>query len=150
LVLAVTVVALGVVERFVATVRYEPSSAMAPTVQVGDRVLVDRLGFHVTGLARGDVVVITLPGEGNLPVLKRVIGLAGDRLSCVDGRLVRNDEPLTENYLVPGASTDCAPTTVPDGAIYLLGDARDVSRDSRHYGAVAESGVVGRVVLTLG
>jgi signal peptidase I len=148
-VLAAAAVTLGFLERYVATVRYEASPAMAPTVAVGDRVLVDRIGFHLTGLARGDVVVVTLPGPDAYPVLKRVIGLPGDRISCVDGHLVRNDEPVDEGYLEPGAATDCPPATVPDGTVYLLGDAREVSRDSRHYGAVPQAGVVGRVVLTL-
>ena len=148
--LVLVAVGLGVAERFVATVRYEASAAMAPTVHVGDRIVVDRLLFHLSGLDRGDIVVVAVPGDDPAySAVKRIVGLPGDRISCVDGRLVRDGQPVIEEYLGPDAVTACTPVTVPDGSLYLLGDAREVSRDSRQYGPVPRSGVVGRVVLTM-
>lgn len=127
------------------TVRYIPSAAMAPTLDVSDRALVDRLSFRLTGLDRGDVLVLRVPGSSYTTV-DRVIGLAGDTIACADGHVVRNGVPLDEPYT--HGTTDCTPLTVPDDALYVLGDNRDAARDSRHYGPVPTSTVTGRVLLS--
>jgi len=137
-------------QAFVATIVYEPSAGMSPTVRIGDRLLVDRVSFHVTGLHRGDLVVVRLTDDGrHYQALKRVVGLPGDRIECVDGVLHRNGAVVTEAYLAPGSRTDCAGTTLGAGQLFLLGDDRAVSRDSRDLGPVAGSAVVGRVLGTV-
>ncbi|MGI5179012.1 signal peptidase I [Dactylosporangium sp. CA-152071] len=125
-----------------------PSGAMAPTLSIGDHAVVDRLSFRLTGIDRGDIVVLRAPSGvgGSFTTVDRVIGLAGDTIDCAGGRVRRDGTPLDEPY-IHGAATDCTPVTVPDGMLYVLGDNREVARDSRHYGPVPASGVTGRVLL---
>ncbi|GAB3869646.1 peptidase S26 family protein [Dactylosporangium cerinum] len=130
------------------TVRPIPSGAMAPTLGIGDHTLVDRLTFRLTGIDRGDVVVLRAPSDsdGWFTTVDRVIGLAGDTISCTGGRVHRNGTPLDEPY-THGTTTDCSPVTVPVGMLYVLGDNREVARDSRHYGPQPATNVGGRVIL---
>jgi signal peptidase I len=81
--------------------------------------------------------------------IKRVVGLPGDRISCRDGRLYRDDRAVEERY-VAARSTDCTPVTVPAGTVYVLGDDRSVSMDSRRWGPIPRRDVTGRVLTTIG
>lgn len=152
-VLAATLVLLGVRMLVLEPVRVD-SGSMAPTLSAGDQVLVLRLG----GVSRGDVVLARPGGAwGEQAVVKRVLGVGGDRLTCCDdeGRLVRNGEPVDEPYLAEGgpASAFDFDVEVPDGRVWLMGDDRAVSIDSRSHlghpggGMVQESDVVGRMVV---
>jgi signal peptidase I len=137
------IVALVTVNWRVATVLDIPSASMSPTLRVDDRVLVDKVGFHMTGLHRGDVVVVAMPLSHRFLMVKRLVGLPGDRIECRDDAVYRNGVPI------PGTGPGplgCAPVTVPAGSLYLLGDDSTVSEDSRQLGPVAQSNVVGRVV----
>ncbi|MEV4702866.1 signal peptidase I [Actinoplanes sp. NPDC049316] len=152
LVLVVGLLAGVVVSRYVMSVGYIPSGSMEPTLQISDRVLLDRITFRATGLRRGDLVAFTKaiePGARAHTNLKRVIGLPGDTIECRDGRVWRDGSPLDEPYLTLGPEedrTDCSPVTVPEHQLYLLGDHRIVSIDSREYGTVDEDTVEARVV----
>ncbi|WP_238011858.1 signal peptidase I [Dactylosporangium sp. AC04546] len=128
------------------TVRFIPTSAMEPTLRVADRVLVDRLSFRVTGLRHGDLVVLTVhDGADTFTMVSRVVGLAGDRISCADGRVFRNSIQLDEPY-VHGAETLCLDATVPEGRVYVMGDNRPMARDSRYFGSQPASSVSGRLL----
>lgn len=122
---------------------YVPSPGMAPTLRIGDRLLVDEVSFRVTGLAHGDVILYTWQGER---FSKRVIGLPGDRIHCDGGAVYRNGVRVAEPYLAPGTVTSCEPVTVPDDTLYVLGDAREMSADSRQYGVVPAGDVTGRML----
>jgi len=137
-----------VVNLFVLTPRYIPSGSMEPTMQVRDRVLVDRVGFRLTGIQHGDIVEFAIPDAPGQLALKRVIGLPGDTIECRAGEVLRDGVVLDESYLESDASTtDCgAPVTVPAGAVFVLGDHRVVSQDSRHWGTIPESAVDGRLL----
>jgi signal peptidase I len=151
LALVAVVVATVGVNRLMLTVCHIPTAAMEPTLHVNDRVLVDREIFRLTGLHHGDLVMLTLPdpsSTGSSTAVKRLIGLAGDRVECREGRVYRNGAVVAEPYLANGA-TDCTPLTVPGGAVYVLGDDRAASLDSRHYGPVAQHCVSGRVLATV-
>jgi signal peptidase I len=146
----VGIAALALVNQFALSIRYEPSASMSPTIGVGDRFLVDRMTFRFTGLDAGDVVVFTRTGAPGTEFVKRVIGLPGDTISCVDGRVLRNSTPVDEGYLAAGTVTACDPVTVEPGHVFVLGDNRAISADSRQWGTVAERDVVGRVVVSVG
>lgn len=154
LVLAVVaMVGIGILaNQFLLTVRYEPSGSMDPTVQVGDRVLVDRIGYRLTDLHRGDLLIVTVgvDADSTTQAVRRLIGLPGDRIECWDGQVIRNDVVLDEPYLADGASTDCSPTVVADGTLYVLGDSRSASIDSRNSIPIREADVAGRVLIGLG
>lgn len=137
------IVALITVNWRVATVVDIPSTSMLPTLRVDDRVLVDKVGFHMTGLHRGDLVVVAMPVPQRYWIVKRVVGLPGDRMECRADAVYRNGAPIPGTG--PGA-LGCDPVTVPAGSMYLLGDDATVSMDSRQFGPVAQSTVVGRLV----
>jgi signal peptidase I len=119
------------------------AGSMEPALSAGDLVLVDH---GVEGLRRRDVVAAHHPVTG-ASLVKRVVGFPGDRIALEDGVLVVNGEPQCE----PGIDPDrldgvwFGPVTVPDGTLFLLGDARADSIDSRAFGAVPLDDVVGVV-----
>ncbi|WP_406863391.1 signal peptidase I [Streptomyces sp. HUAS MG47] len=130
-----------------------PTDSMAPTVEVGDRVLAQRIdGSQVR---RGDVVVFREALWGDMPMLKRVVGVGGDKVACcaADGRLTVNGKPVDEPYLRSKDATvgQDFSVTVPEGKLFLLGDERRNSMDSRVHlqeagqGSVPRSAVTGRV-----
>ena len=155
LIALIGIVAGLVVNRFVLTVGYQDSGSMEPTYLIGDRYVVDLAAFRLTGVRRGDVVEFTMPGTKRL-VIKRVIGLPGDTVECRDGRVRLNGAPLDEPYLATdpdhpdyARTDDCTTTTVPPHQLYVLGDHRIVSTDSRTYGTVNEGALHGQVLLRL-
>ncbi len=155
LVPAVLVVAAGfVVNWLVATIVDVPSPAMLSTFQIGDRVLVDKVGFHLNGLHRGDVVLVHYPKAYPGDSLKRVVGLPGDVMTCAGGNLYRDGVLVPNRDTDPGAqggdsTFTCATVTVPAGHLYLAGDNRYNSADSTLFGPVPDSVVIGREVAVL-
>lgn len=136
-----------------------PTDSMAPTVNAGDRVLAQRIdGDQVK---RGDIVVFRDPVWGELPMAKRVVGVGGDTVKCCDGqgRLTVNGTAVDEPYLRQGAreraSFPSFEAAVPQGHLFLLGDHRDQSLDSRthlqdaNHGSVRREAVTGRIDATV-
>ncbi len=129
------------------------STSMAPTFQRGETIVVSAWSLARTPLALGDVVIFRPPHDPRAPYLARLVGLPGDRVRVEDGRTFVNDVVLDEPFLrgqalVRPESLAMDERTVPEGGIWLLGDNRDNSEDSRYWGAASLDGVVGRVVLT--
>lgn len=127
----------------VETVRVE-SDSMEPTIAAGDLLLVLRGAGEVH---HRDVVAVPHPGTGDL-LVKRAVALGGDRVAVEDGVLVVNGSPVCEPAIDPDRQDGVwfGPVTVPRGAVFLLGDNRDGAIDSRDFGAVETSSVVGEVV----
>jgi len=134
-----------------------PSSSMEQTLQVGDRVMVNKLSYRLGEVSPGDVVVFSRPAgaaagtDAPEDLIKRVIGVGGDTIQTVDGKLVRNGTPVDEPYLVPGTTTTGMeqPVTVPDGQLWVMGDNRNNSSDSRVFGPIDESTVVGQAFIIM-
>jgi signal peptidase I len=127
------------------------SDSMTPTLRAGDQLLAEKVSPRLHRFARGDVVVLEPPGSQDALMVKRVVALAGDRVGLADGRLVVNGTRVQEAY-VDLATVDgvyFGPVVVPSGALFVMGDNRAVSVDSRDFGAVPEDRVVGRMVLKL-
>jgi signal peptidase I len=138
----------GVVRPLVGDVYRIVSTSMVPTLQAGDRVVANKLAYRFGDPARGDLVVFEEPG-GDAAAVKRVVGLPGDRVAMRDGVLVVNGARQQEAY-VDYESVDSqffGPVTVPPGTVFVLGDNRADSRDSRRYGPVPEGDLEGEVVL---
>jgi signal peptidase I len=146
-----------VIQTFlVGTFRVEQVS-MLPTLQQGQHLLVDKLTPRFDPYSRGDIVVFHAPGTdpGSIPYIKRVIGVAGDHVALEDGKVVVNGVALDEPYLSDdgrdhGATLPEDGTTewvVPAGDIFVMGDHRARSVDSRTFGPVAVDQVIGRAVI---
>lgn len=121
-----------------------PTDSMTPSIKAGERVLAQRIdGGEVR---RGDVVIFTDSVWGDLPMVKRVVGTGGDKVACCgkDGRLTLNGKPLDEPYLEGGEPASTTPFTsdVPKGHLFLLGDERRTSVDSRGHLEDAAKGTV--------
>lgn len=143
------VVAL-LVKTFLFQAFYIPSGSMEPTLHEGDRVLVNKMSYRLHDLNRGDVVVFERPpgatGDPNMQdFIKRVVGLPGDELESRDGVVFVNGMRIDEPYLNdPGTTANLAPTRVPDGHVFVMGDNRSASSDSRSFGPIPVDSVVGR------
>jgi signal peptidase I len=128
---------------------------METTLMIHDRVLVNKLSYRLHDIERGDVVVFERPpsaqdGVDDSDLIKRVIGLPGERIEGRDQAIYINGEKLDEPWLPEGEVPtlfDFGPITIPDGQIYVLGDNRDDSKDSRFIGPIDTDLVVGRAFI---
>lgn len=139
----------GVVRPFIVEAFVIPSESMVPTLMVGDRVLANKFIYDFTEPDRGDIAVFRSVGGENENLIKRVIGLPGDRVAVRNGEAYVNGERLDEPYLnqgLPDTSTS-EPTTVPENSYFMLGDNRGNSGDSRVFGPVPEDNLVGEAFL---
>jgi signal peptidase I len=139
------------IKTFLIQAFYIPSKSMVPTLRVGDRVLVNKVSYDMHDIHRGDVVVFKRPpGEaasGIKDLIKRVIGLPGETLEAQDGRVYVDGKLLDEPYVskdCPNGTDNLPKTTVPAHKVFVMGDNRCDSRDSRYFGAIDEGLIVGR------
>jgi signal peptidase I len=157
--LVLTLVIFLVVQNFVAQPFQVQMFSMEHTFEQGDYVLIDKLTPRWDDYSRGDVVVFVPPagaGPGQTPFIKRVIGIAGDTIEVrEDGLVYVNGVALREPYLFansagvvePTVASDLARWVVPAGELFVMGDHRQVSEDSRVFGPIAASSVIGRAFL---
>jgi signal peptidase I len=131
-----------------------PSQSMEPTLHGcpgcdPDRLLVDKLSYHLHGVRRGDVVVFTRPPtlqSTDADLVKRVIGLPGESVQAVNGTVFVDGHALAEPYVAKACdgTSDFGPTKVPAGEVFVMGDNRCDSSDSRVFGPIATSTIIGR------
>lgn len=139
------VLVFGFIRPFVVEAFKIPSESMVPTLQVGDRVLANKFIYRFTDPDRGDVVVFESVEQEGTDLIKRVVGVEGDRVAVQNGTLLVNDEPLEEPYVnreLPDVGS-YEPTVVPEDHVFVMGDNRPNSQDSRFFGAVPEENLEG-------
>ena len=150
------ILVFGLVRPFIAEPMHVPSDSMAPTLQVGDRVLTNKFIYAFSEPERGDLVVFeSIDKKKDEDVVKRVIGLPGDEISVENGVLLVNRKPPYEPYLATGESTDekrpgmetFGPVFVPKDHVFVMGDNRANSYDSRFFGPVPNENLVGKASL---
>ena len=138
-----------VVKTFLIQAFFIPSGSMLPTLHEDDRVLVNKLSYDLHDVHRGDLVVFERPeneAAGQIKdLIKRVVGLPGERIESRDGAVYIDGDLLEEPYLADGAeTTGLEPQTVPEGHVFVMGDNRGDSMDSRVFHAINEDLIVGR------
>ena len=169
LLVAVALLVVWPVRTFVAQAYYIPSASMTPQLEVNDRVVVSKLAYDLHDPRRGDIVVFDAPpglpappDHASAPIrfirrlfqpstqeyIKRIVALPGERVEARQGRILVNGKRLVEPYLPPGTVTqDFTPRVVPHGRLWVMGDNRSNSEDSRVFGPIRRSSVVGRAVV---
>lgn len=178
LVVIAFIVAL-LIKTFLLQAFYIPSASMEPTLREGDRVLVEKVTYRFHGPRRGDVVVFEkdlgmppLPGEeepgvwqeigdgfrslfgfptgGSQDFIKRVIAIEGDTIEGKDGKIFVNGEEVSEPYLSPEVEiSPFGPADIPEGMIFVMGDNRNNSDDSRSFGPIEADTVVGKAFVLI-
>ncbi len=167
-VILIAMVIAVIVRTLLFTSFYIPSPSMEPTLNVNDRLLVNRLAYTFNDIERGDIVVFDAPDNMKDSIkydqlVKRVIGLPGERISVTCGVVSINGKRLVENYVKffptgkdnpscvnPNLSVDGQnqkEITVPAGSVFVLGDNRGNSEDSRAIGTIPTESIVGRAII---
>jgi signal peptidase I len=121
--------------------------SMAPTLQDQDRLIVNKAVYKLSAPRRGDIVMLYYPVNPDKSFVKRVIAEEGDTVKIADGRVFVNDLPLDDSYVPPEyrSHDDWGPQTISDGYYFVMGDHRNNSSDSRHWGMVPKRYIIGRV-----
>jgi signal peptidase I len=123
--------------------------SMAPTLEDQDRLIVNKFAYRIGEPRRGDIVMLYYPLNPEKSFVKRVIAEEGDQVRVVDGRVFRNDVPMDDAF-VPSeyrSHDDWGPQVVPEGYYFVMGDHRNNSSDSRHWGFVPKKYIIGKVQL---
>ncbi len=145
------ILAFGI-RTFVAEARYIPSASMEPTLQINDRLIIEKVSYHFQQPKRGDVVVFeptdTLVKQNYRDAfIKRVIGLPGETIQVKGGRVYVNGEPIKEKYIAENPEYDYGPKKVPADSYLVLGDNRNNSYDSHHWGFVPSDKLIGKALV---
>jgi len=145
------ILAFGI-RSFVAEARYIPSGSMLPTLQINDRLIIDKISYDFRNPTRGDIVVFS-PTDAlkkqnfKDAFIKRVIGLPGDKVEVKDGLVYVNAQPLQEKYIEDQPNYRFGPVSVPPNEYLVLGDNRNNSYDSHYWGFVPRTNIIGRAVI---
>lgn len=151
--ITILVLALGLaffIRTFVAEPRYIPSESMLPTLEVGDRLIVEKLSYYSHLPQRGDIIVFAPPPqlqeqgfEPDQAFIKRVIGLPGDTVEVKNGQVFINRELLTESYIAEAPNYPMSPMVVPSAQLFVMGDNRNNSNDSHVWGFLPKTNIIG-------
>jgi len=140
------------ISAFIIVFLYQPvkveGTSMMPSLDDQERIFINKFVYRIEPIQRGDIVVFRYPRDPQKSFIKRVIGVAGDHVRIVDGRVLLNGKTLIEDY-VPQAYQDdrsYSEVVVPPDSYFVLGDHRSLSNDSRDFGPVDSSYIYGKAV----
>ncbi|HEY1867286.1 MAG TPA: signal peptidase I [Candidatus Cybelea sp.] len=120
--------------------------SMEPHIRSGEYVMIDTFAYRIGAPRRGDIVAFRHDGDGRAVFIKRVVAVPGDRISIDRGQVYLDGSKLAEPYVMHGDDRTFGQITVPDGCVYVLGDNRAESEDSRSFGPVKDERLIGRAV----
>lgn len=147
IVLAIVVAIL--IKSFIFNTTYVLGSSMYPTLHEKDRLFTNKIVLYFSAPNIGDIVVLKAPDNPSKDYIKRVVGLPGDKVEIIDGKVYLNDNVLNEYYLEEGAYTytyDETQWQIPEGHVFVLGDnrAEGASKDSRYFGCIPIDSIKGK------
>ncbi|MBD3882205.1 signal peptidase I [Phormidium tenue FACHB-886] len=152
-IVAIALVLAVVIRLFVAEPRFIPSDSMVPTLQIGDRLVVEKVSYALRPPATGEIIVFEPPAQlqvyGYPPhkaFIKRIIGTPGDVVEIQDGVVYLNDRPLVEPYIAEPPDYELDPVRVPAGEFFVMGDNRNNSNDSHIWGFLPRHNIIGRAI----
>lgn len=137
------------IRTYVLEARVIPSGSMLPTIQLQDRVIVDKFFFkHFGQLHPGDVIVFHPPASAHSSddFIKRLVAMSGDKVQIKNHITYINDQPQNEPYVNERSKEDFGPIVVPEGSLFVMGDNRNNSDDSRVWGFLPQQNVSGRTL----
>ena len=136
-----------VVNVFLAQATRVEGQSMEPNLHNNERLIIEKISYRFVDPGRGDIVVLRRPNRSSEPLIKRVVGLPGDTVEIKNARVYINGAALEEPYLNQRTRGDMAPRIVPEENVFVLGDNRRASNDSRAFGMVSYDDIVGRALL---
>jgi len=146
--LAIALVLAFVIRLLIFQPFYIPSRSMVPALKPGDRIIVSKFDYWFKQPHRGEVIVFKYPVNPDTDFVKRIIGLGGDTLAIRDNNLYIDGKKLEEPYLSQNlVMQDFGPVTVPKGTLFMMGDNRNDSKDSRFWGPLDKDLIIGRAII---
>jgi signal peptidase I len=147
--LASAAVYATLIVTFVCQVARVEGQSMAPTLEDQDRLIVNKFAYRIGDPRRNDIVMLYYPVNPDKSFVKRIIAEPGDEVHIVDGRVYVNDVPLKDDFVPPQyrSHDDYGPIHVKEGYYFVMGDHRNNSSDSRHWGEVPKKYIIGKVQL---
>ena len=149
----IAVVAALCIKLFLFDIIQVSGDSMIPTLYNNDRLAVERICRYTHSIKKGQIIIFDSGDKVNPIYIKRVIGLPGDTVDIKDGYVFVNGEQLQENYLAQGTYTSSGTLTttitVPDGYLFVLGDNREISEDSRYIGCIPFYMLKGRAIFRI-
>ncbi|HEY9638400.1 MAG TPA: signal peptidase I [Coleofasciculaceae cyanobacterium] len=149
-ILAIALALALLIRTFVAEPRFIPSDSMLPTLEVGDRLVVEKLSYHFRPPTTGEIVVFDPPQQLRIQgytkdqaFIKRVIGTPGQTVQIQDGNVYLNGTLLAENYIAEPPAYNMEPVQVPDNQLFVMGDNRNNSNDSHVWGFLPQQNIIG-------
>jgi signal peptidase I len=136
-----------VINAFLAQATRVEGESMVPNLHNNERLIIEKLSYRFHAPERGDIIVIKPPRQGTEPLIKRVIGLPGDIIAIHDGKVYINEQALDEPYITIQTAGIMEQQLVPEGYVFVMGDNRGASNDSRSFGAVPLQDIIGHAWL---
>ena len=146
-----------VIRMFIAEPRFIPSESMYPTLDIGDRLVVEKVsyGFGAKTPSDGDIVVFSPPEQlqkigydASQAFIKRIIARGGETIEVKNETVYVNDRPLTEEYILQKPHYEFPIVTVPEGYVFVMGDNRNNSNDSHFWGFLPVENIIGKAIFT--
>ncbi|MFH1386699.1 MAG: signal peptidase I [bacterium] len=147
--LIVALVLALVIRAFFLQVFWIPSCSMEPTLNINDRIVVNKVIYYFRAPKRFEIMVFRGVGEPKKDLIKRIVGLPGEKLELKKGVLYINDQQITETHQINQDNVNYGPVQIPNDSYFMMGDNRPFSADSRYFGFLPKKNIIGPAILRI-